>query len=158
VHPYAVLIGRLRQELTQIGLIVLRVEDVNKNATLEEAIKLESLALNLQSFYTSVERLFQLIASSLDGSVPQGLDWHRQLLQQMTIEINTIRPAVIQPSTARALDEYLRFRHVIRNLYAFELDGQRIKPLASGLRTVSEELKQDIDHFISFLDELAQSS
>ncbi|MGI6610660.1 MAG: hypothetical protein ACOX4G_09125 [Limnochordia bacterium] len=157
MRQYAVLAGRLRQEIAQIEHIVLRVQAVCQNADLEDTIKSESLALNLQSFYTGVERLLQLVASSLDGGIPKGSDRHRQLLQQMIIEVHTVRPAILRPTTARSLDEYLRFRHIVRNLYAFELDNQRIQPLASGLQSVYEELKQDIDHFVSFLDEVALS-
>jgi len=109
------------------------------------------------SVSTGTERLFQLIASSLDGSVPTGPDWHRQLLQQMTVGVRTIRPAVLKPATARDLDEYLRFRHAVRNPYALELDSERTQPLAVRLRPAFEQLRNDLDHFAVLLDDLALS-
>ena len=41
--------------------------------------------------------------------------WHLLLLEQMTKEVPGIRPAVISTETGTRLDEYRRFRHVIRN-------------------------------------------
>jgi hypothetical protein len=40
-------------------------------------------------------RIFQYIASQVDHSLPSGRDPHRELLQQMTVEIPEIRPAVL---------------------------------------------------------------
>ena len=54
--------------------------------------------------------------------MPQGFNWHQVLLEQMTNEIPDIRPAVISEVTYEALDEYRGFRHVVRNIYAFQLD------------------------------------
>jgi hypothetical protein len=32
------------------------------------------------------------MAQELDGSVPKGPDWHRLLLEQMSLEIPAVRP------------------------------------------------------------------
>ncbi|MGB9887889.1 MAG: hypothetical protein ACPLRW_12990, partial [Moorellales bacterium] len=48
---------------------------------------------------------------------PETLRWHKQLLNRMTLEVPEVRPPVISKDLARTLDEYLRFRHVFRNVY-----------------------------------------
>jgi len=81
----------------------------------------ENLALKLHNFYTGCERIFRLVASELNGAVPSGYDWHKRLLDRMSVERNG-RPVIVTRGTARRLEEYLAFRHVVRNVYGFELD------------------------------------
>jgi hypothetical protein len=61
-----------------------------------------------------VERLFELIARHVDRVLPSGDTWHRDLLYQMAGDLPEARPAVVSQETAQALDEYRRFRHVVR--------------------------------------------
>ncbi|RMF30687.1 MAG: antitoxin, partial [Chloroflexi bacterium] len=49
----------------------------------DEQAYLDSVALNLHSFYSGLERLFELIARHVDGKLPNGATWHRDLLKQM---------------------------------------------------------------------------
>ena len=155
---YAVLAGRIRQELDLISKTVERVEKsalaLQKHP--EERAFIDSLALNLQSFYSGVERVFQHIAADLDDSVPKGDAWHRELLKQMAVEVRSVRPAVITREDAETLDEYLRFRHVVRNAYAIELDRERVQYLARRLPGVFQRVKERLAAFADFLDELAQ--
>ena len=48
---------------------------------------------------------------------------------------------------AAELDEYLAFRHVFRNIYGFELKGDRIIRLSERLPEVAERLKNEIAAF-----------
>ena len=70
----------------------------------DEPAYLDSVALNLHGLDSGIERLFELIARHVDGKVPDGATWHRDLLYSMTIELETIRPAVIAQSTGTQLD------------------------------------------------------
>jgi hypothetical protein len=74
-------------------------------------------ALRFQSLYTDVERCLVQILRALNGGTPEGSDWHRRLLERMTVSTD-LRPAVLRRSTADALGELLRFRHVVRHRYA----------------------------------------
>lgn len=155
---YAVLASRIRQELDLVGRTVNRVEsgaDASQRHPQEHAY-IDSLALNLQSFYSGIERIFQHIAAELDDSVPKGDTWHRELLKQMSIEVRSVRPAVITQEDAQALDEYLRFRHVVRNAYAIELDPERVRELARRLPGVFQRVNKRLGAFADFLDALAQ--
>ena len=42
----------------------------------EQDVYLDSVALNLHSFYSGLERLFELIARHIDCSIPDGETWH----------------------------------------------------------------------------------
>ncbi len=68
----------------------------------------ENLALKLHNFYTGCERIFQTVASELNGAPPTGFDWHRRLLERMAVAWQG-RPALLSASTADDLREYRRF-------------------------------------------------
>ena len=78
---------------------------------------LDRVALNLHSFYTAIEKIFEMIADTVDQSKPLGENWDQALLQQMASEIKLIRPPVISKITRDELDDYRGFRHVVRNVY-----------------------------------------
>jgi hypothetical protein len=41
----------------------------------------------------------------------------------MAVEIELVRPAVISKETRNTLDEYRGFRHIVRNVYSFNLSA-----------------------------------
>lgn len=114
----------------------------------------KSLALDLHNFYTGCERIFQLIASELNGATPTGQDWHRRLLSRMHTAYKE-RPAVITAETAQHLEEYLAFRHVVRNIYGFELDPQRVERLVAGYPSVWHQFESQMKDFVDWLQILA---
>lgn len=108
---------------------------------------LGTVALNLQSFYTAGERIFLLVARLVDNSVPTGDNWHQQLLAQMSVAISELRQPVLRETTQLNLDEFRRFRHVVRSRYAHQLDPEWVIALAEKLADVSQELIQDCQAF-----------
>lgn len=93
---------------------------------------LDGVALNLHSFYSGLERLFELIALNIDGIKPDSETWHRELLKQMSSEVNQVRPAVISNSTFVKLDTYRGFRHVARNVYSINFDPMKVQGAGVG--------------------------
>jgi hypothetical protein len=108
----------------------------------------------LHDFYCGVERIFRHIAVRMDEDLPSGTDWHIQLLKRMATDVETIRPAVLDRETARRLDEYLRFRHLFRNIYGFDLEWGRCLELLDDLPAVFERLSQRLATFDEFLHTL----
>lgn len=152
--------ARLRQELADLEQVVARVERgvaAAKQRPEDRDLYLDSVALNLHDFYTGLERVFRHIAATVDGSVPESGEWHRDLLQQMAVELPQIRPRVLSAEVTQTLDEYLRFRHVVRNIYAFEFDAERIEPLAAHLRSVFASVRAELLNFATFLVQLADA-
>lgn len=80
----------------------------------------------LHDFYTGVERILLRIANELEGEPPQSQSWHKDLLDEMSVELEGIRPPVIGDELRNKLEEYLRFRHLFRGIYGFELDANRL--------------------------------
>jgi hypothetical protein len=86
-------------------------------------IELSALAATLHSFYTGVENIFKRVAVELDGEPVRGDAWHRELLLRMKTP-TARRPALLSEELHDILNEYLRFRHVFRYAYSFDLDWQ----------------------------------
>ena len=116
----------------------------------------ESLALKLHNFYTGCERIFQIVASELNGGVPSNYDWHRRLLTRMATKQER-RPALLSSETTQFLAEYLAFRHVVRNIYGFELDPKRLDSLVKGYPLVWQNFQQDVLQFADWLKSLADN-
>ena len=91
---------------------------------------LSALDLNLHSFYTGAERIFERISTKIDYRMATGYDWHRQLLDQMSVSIREVREAVISEETKQCLEEFRRFGHVVRSIYAYQLETSRVMELA----------------------------
>ena len=54
------------------------------------------------------------------------------------------------------LDEYLRFRHVVRNVYTFSFDPERIGRLVKELENVFEQVRQELSAFADFLEKVSE--
>jgi len=151
------LISEIKDELRLLDELVTDIiETANKipASRPRKRIYEESLALKLHNFYTGYERIFQKIADDLNGGVPRSWDWHKRLLKSMSLHIEHIRPPVISKDTAKLLEEYLAFRHIIRNIYGFEIDSERLKSLIEKVCLTHERLRKEISGFIRFLKEL----
>lgn len=120
-------------------------------STVNRDFFVDSVALNLHAFYSGAERLFELVARQVDGQVPQGEAWHQALIQQVAEAQEGIRPAVIGPDSWRDLDDYRRFRHLVRNVYADHLDPERMKDLMDRLAQVWARLTVELCAFRDFL-------
>jgi hypothetical protein len=105
----------------------------------------------LHDFYNICERIFKLIAKEINGDFEAGEHWHKQLLYRMTLELKDIRPAVISNELAASLDEFLTFRHLFRNIYGFELIGDRLDRLVEKFFTASDHFKKEIEDFIGLI-------
>lgn len=151
------LISEIKDELNHIETLVRDIREVSSEIPKSRGkrrVYEESLALKLHNFYTGCERIFQKIADDINGSVPRSIDWHKRLLKSMSLEIEKIRPSVISKETAKTLEEYLAFRHVVRNIYGFEIDSERLHRLIEKLYGVNERFKKELNIFLDFLRKL----
>lgn len=155
IPRYLVLHGRIEADLVDIDRAAAKAarayEEARRGDT-NQSFFLDSAAINLHGFYNAVERLFELLARELDGGLPAGPAWHRELLSEMTLDIEGVRPPVIRDRTASGLGEYLRFRHLVRNLYTWNFEETRLAELVAGLDGVLADLKDDLVSFQRYLE------
>ena len=69
----------------------------------------------------------------------------------MAIGLNGIRPAVIDEELRKKLEEYLRFRHLFRGIYGFQLSQKRLEIIFEDFEDIYKNFNQAIKKFIEFL-------
>ena len=141
------LADRIRSEISELELVIGRIQDGwQRSIKSADDFYLDSVALNLHGFYSGLERIFEIIATSIDTKKPTGENWHQQLLAQMAEEIPSVRPAVISKPVCELLNDYRGFRHIVRNVYTFKFDPNKIKKLVFEEKSMSgAELKEILD-------------
>jgi hypothetical protein len=73
----------------------------------------------------------------------------------MAKDVADRRPSVISQDTAQHLDEFRRFRHLVRNVYTLNLVPQRMAGLVSALPELWSRGRAELLAFAAFLDALA---
>ena len=159
---YIILTEEIFHELEALTEVIAHIEtgvvDFQKVAEENKVYIIEAVALSLQSFYTGIENIFRRIATYIDGALPTGEKWHTNLLERMSILLPEIRPAVISNDTKQELKEFLSFRHAIRSVYIFEINGNRVIELASTAAMFFQKLKTDLDRFTTFLKQVGNGN
>jgi len=145
---------RLNNELEEIKVIVDQTQKFIQRLSQEQddiakAALSSAIAFNLHSFYTGAERIFETIAKQVDQYQPSSANWHRQLLDQMLVELPDLRPPIISENTYLVLEELRRFRHVVRTIYAYQLEEERVLSLAEQALPIFPSLQEDIHRFLS---------
>lgn len=157
---YQNLVERIRGEvldLEQVADRALQGWSMVQRAPAEQYAYVDSVALNLHSFYSGLERLFELIARHVDGRLPEGETWHRDLLGQMTQDLPDRRPAVISQESAARIDAFRRFRHVVRSAYTIDLIPEKMEGLMDALPGLWSKLQAELLAFADYLEALNAS-
>jgi hypothetical protein len=145
---YIALSGRIRLELVELERVAERTRKIwTQAARSPDDFLVDAAALNLHSFYSGLEHVFESIATLLDHSLPTGDAWHVELLRQMAAELPGVRPPVVSREMLNALDRYRGFRHVVRNVYTYRLDARQIAPLVEDLEKVEAQLRSELNAF-----------
>ncbi|MGB5915517.1 MAG: hypothetical protein WBG63_11680 [Phormidesmis sp.] len=151
--------GRIRREIQSIDAVVertLRIWENGQTIHPEDEYHVDATALNIHSFYAGIERILEIIADSVDGTKPSGANWHTELLSQLASDIKGVRPAVISGDSQERLNRFRGFRHVVRNVYTFNLDAPQIALLVEQLQPTQVQIKRELLSFATLLDEMAE--
>lgn len=122
---------RLREELRQDAARLVDIERKNTRAAeriaagARDELDYAALAYTIHNLYGLIENYALRIAKTFENHI-EGSSWHRDLLERLALDLSPIRPALWDRPTVKLLDELRRFRHVFRNMYADDLDPQRV--------------------------------
>lgn len=105
----------------------------------------------LHSFYTQIEKAFELIAREWDGGVATGESWHIDLLKQMA-RPTPRRQAVILETMLPDLREFLAFRHLFRGASIMLMRWEKLVPLLNRVDSTTNAVTERLCAFIEFLD------
>jgi len=155
---YRELAARFRGEVADLERVVQRTLRAWEQAQVVEGdrdLYLDAVALNLHTLYSGWERLFELVIRHIDGDLPSGATWHRDLLQMVSRERTDVRPAVISADICSGLDEFRRFRHLVRNVYTTNLRPEKMTGMLQNLPEMWTRLRAELLAFATFLERLA---
>lgn len=133
---------KVRYELEQIDQLLASFGPLLNVVSAREPdlVELSALATVLHSFYGGVENVLKTIAKHIDGALPSGTGWHKDLLRRM-IEPTPERSHVLSPDMYHVLTGYLSFRHFFRNSYAYNLSWEQLRHLVHSLPQTWNDLR-----------------
>jgi hypothetical protein len=88
-----------------------------------------------------------LILKHHDEELPGGHKWHMELLDKAFVS-NRNRKQIFQIELQKVLDEYLKFRHIVRHMYGFMLEWTRMEDLVTNVKSVWQNVKDDMNKFM----------
>lgn len=151
------LIAAVRRQLDKMNQSASELHSyLNSGIDLENPDNAQKGAIGyyLHNLYNGAENIFFLIAKTFENNIDpdQG---HRSMLTQMSLEIQDIRPRVIDEELATLLDDFRGFRHVFRHTYSFELDWSREKLVVDKLPRTIKLFNDQLEGFIEKLEKSA---
>ena len=123
----------------------------NMNYETPDITQITVMASILHSFYTGIESIFMRISNRVDEFIPTSSKSHQELLDKMFAKTDK-RKAVIDENTYLSLNEYMKFRHVFRHGYTFQLKWEKMKNLAENLFGTWDRVKEQLTGFTKSLE------
>ena len=145
-------VSQIEFEMEQIDQLLDSYTDllIRSQKSTPNLVEITAIASVLHSFYNGTENIFLSIAKGFDEHVPNGSQWHRDLLIQMT-QKTPKRTQVISEEMAQKLADYLGFRHFYRHSYSFFLEWGEVEKLVIPLQKMWMQLKEELSQFVSSL-------
>ena len=148
-----VLIAFISRQQRVIEILKAAVTNLNLNDYSQQYV----FALKTQQMYTAVEDLLKSVAVTFENNIESPQSYHIELLKQMKLDINEIRPAVISDDSFKILDKLRAFRHFIRHAYDYELDKDELLLMQKKIEESFKYVNTDISSFVNFLNVLLKT-
>lgn len=149
------LVARMIDERRELHQVVSEAENTLRRFADSEPDRLElrGAADICADIYTGIERTFQYVAEEIDGGAPTTSDWHRRLLDDMSIALPDLRPALISDSSRQTLNKLRGFRHLARHQYGHHLHWPGTRANLESAVDIWPQLDAELGSFIDFLCE-----
>jgi hypothetical protein len=109
-----------------------------------------AIGKHLHDAYTAAEKAIERLVELVDGDIPRGRSFHRDLIRRAAMPVPGGRPAVISDEMAAGLEELLGFRHVFRHAYG-SFDYARAAPNVPLAASLIPRLRNEIAAFAAGL-------
>lgn len=111
------------------------------------------LAYTIVNIYNLMENYFLCLAKGFENAIERDR-WHKDLIKRMSLEIEGVRPALLETRDVPLIDELRAFRHVFRNIYQGELDIGKLNLVDSRMPEALGAFKSAHLRFAAALDRL----
>ncbi len=155
LYKLILLRDEVEEELGNILQLQGNLQDM-QDRMLDPEIEKRVFASVLFDYYMAMERIFKMISKEIDGKLPSGEGWHKKLLRQMSVELPETRPAVIDKRLYCSLEEYLKFRHLVRNIYGFQLKYERFAHLIDQMDATTTAVEYQVSNFFNTMEHIAR--
>jgi len=137
---------KIEFEISQIDTLLHETESLLKLAhnKTPDMIETAAMGLLLQSFYNGIENIMKFIIKEKYDKLPSGTKWHKELLDLCFNE----QSRLFEEEIKNILDDYLSFRHFIRNTYSYKLKWERMEYLILEIDKNWSNIKTQIIKFI----------
>ena len=119
-----------------------------------EELDWAALGYTIHNIYNLLENYFLRISKFFENSL-EPLSWHRDLIEHMRLDIDGVRPALLNRDLAARIDELRSFRHVFRNIYQSELDPKRVELVQQQLNPTLASFENVHKEFLKKLKAIA---
>ena len=109
------------------------------HAGADDDLDYAALGYTVHNIYSLIESYAARIAKVFENDIG-STNRHKVLIERMTLDIETVRPALWDRDTAALIDELRRFRHAFRNLYESDINPQR-------LMLIQDKVPEVLDRF-----------
>ncbi len=107
-----------------------------------------AISSGISGLYTGMEEVLRGLLSVVDGFVPAGERSYQDLLDQASIAVEGVRPAMISPQVCDALIEPKGFRHLERHNYRFRFSSSLVDENEARAGQVGPDFIRDVEAFI----------
>jgi hypothetical protein len=154
VNPEAIL--KVEFEISQIDELLSETEPLLKlvSSKVPDMVEAAALGLFLHSFYNGIENILKFIVKEKYGKLPSGIKWHKELIDLCFIR-NDDQNKIFNEDLKSVLDDYLSFRHFIRNTYSYKLKWERMEYLVLNIGKNWNDIKTEIVNYIARYKEKA---
>jgi hypothetical protein len=113
---------------------------------LEEQAYIVLMAHEIQASFSAIEEILKMLAWHLDGQLPEGEHFHRELIDQLSRSSRRDR-AILRKETSTLLHALRAFRHVVPKAYGSEVRKEGVLDNLQNLETAIGLLEKDIERF-----------
>ena len=114
-----------------------------------------ALGYTIHNIYNAMESYFRRVSRFFENDLPPSA-CHRELVERMTIEIEGLRPRLLDRSLAQDIHELRAFRHVFRNIYGTRLNPDRICMVQNRVPTTLAAFRSAHERFVAELGAIVE--
>ncbi len=148
-NAISILSAELESQMIFIRNITTKITERSVNLQPDDYILMESIAYQIHNLYNATEDLLKIVAGYFENNIKESDQWHKLLLQRMSIDIPGIRPAFISSETHLLLNGLRGFRHFFRHSYGTFIEYDQLKANLDKALNLSVYLEVDINQFFS---------
>ena len=141
---------KVSYEISQIDKLLNESQPLQNLCKLKtpDFIELSAVAMVLHSFYNGIENILIMIFKSYGEKLPNGNKWHMELMEMAFVQ-NCDRQIIFNIELKNILEEYMKFRHLVRHIYNYKLNWSMMENIMNHININWETIKSDLNKFLN---------